>query len=69
MPAVAWDIPGDETTAHFAGVLQANRLTGTFDDNGVHGTSGARLNAATEAGLREEIRRPLIWAIIDLVGG
>jgi hypothetical protein len=38
-------------------------------DNGVSGSSGSRLRADTEAGLRDEIRRPLIWAIIDLVGG
>jgi hypothetical protein len=38
-------------------------------DNGVNGTSSTRLRAGTEAGLREEIRRPLIWAILDLVGG
>ena len=43
--------------------------TESVSDNGVNGTSNTCLNADTEAGLREEIRRPLIWAIIDLVGG
>jgi hypothetical protein len=38
-------------------------------DNGVSGSSGARLHAGTEAGLREEIRKRLTVAIIDLVGG
>jgi hypothetical protein len=40
-------------------------------DNGGSGSGsgGSRVRADTEAGLRDEIRRPLIWAIIDLVGG
>jgi hypothetical protein len=38
-------------------------------DNGGSGTSSTPLHAGTEAGLRTEIRWPLIWAIIDLVGG
>ncbi len=41
-------------------------------DNGVSGVSSSssgRLHADTEAGLREEIRQRLTWAITDLVGG
>lgn len=40
------------------------------ESEGGNGVSGSgRLQADTEAGLREEIRHRLTWAIIDLVGG
>lgn len=38
LPSVTWTIPGDETTTNFGGELHGNRLTGTFDDNGIRGT-------------------------------
>ena len=49
--------------------LAGSLSTQSVADNGVSRTGSTRLHEGTEAGLRGEIRRPLIWAIIDLVGG